>query len=193
MILYPNDVTFNNCIFSASEDKITENNNTLYAAPQVHWNISGTSYQNQKLTFNDCNFTANADVESSDTVYGIITGIDPVAYNNVLTVNGGQFTDKLDVGLITMYRGANWRVNNATINANLAFFWNGYSPTGGGEYVNIVIDGAEINGSQFMLAGDYSPAGSNLNRLEIAECLSPSKCKLYYVPLWSPRNRLCRQ
>ena len=166
-IIHPYDVTFNNCTFYASEEKISEGDNILIAAPSVAWNLSKTAYENQKLTFNDCLFTTSANVEASDTVYGISTGCDPVAYNNVLTVNGGQFSDTLDVGIKTQYRGGNWKINDATINADLAFYWTGYSPSGGNEYVDIVIDGARINGSQFMFAGDYTPAGSNLNKLEI--------------------------
>ena len=166
-IIYPYDVTFNSCIFTASEDKVTEKNNVLYAGPIVNWNISGTAYKNQKLTFNDCTFTANGNIEDADTVYGIYTGIDVPSYNNVLTVNGGTFSDKLDIGIKTVHRGGTWKIKDTTMNCDLAFSWNGYSPTGGGEYVNILIDGAKIYGSQFMEAGDYTPAGSNLNRLEV--------------------------
>jgi hypothetical protein len=165
-IWYPNDVTFNNCSFYASEKTIPEGNNILSAAPYVMWQSNYAKFSNQKLSFNDCNFTVGGDVEISDTVYGILTGLDDISYNNLLTVTGCHFSENLDIGIAMQYGGGNWIIKDSTYDSNLALSWiarTNYPNC----YVNILIDNVNINGQKFMNVEDSTPAESKFNKLEI--------------------------
>jgi len=156
-ILFPNDVTFDNCTFYATHkpraayyDKNTPHAETwISAAPFAIFSTSFDSYSNQKVIYNNCKFAADETISSSEKVYGIYTDFDKVTLNNVVTINGGNFSNKLNAGIV-MKAGGNLVIRNATIDAALPFILNGYISNWGDDVsFNVLLDGIKINSSAY--------------------------------------------
>ena len=169
-IYVPYNVTFDHCKFYATRKGASKATSTFHAAPFVAWNISQTFEKNQKLTFNNCIFMTGNDITPSDKVYGILTGYDNVDFNNILTVNGGNFSDKLAVGIGMQSRGGNWIIRNATFDAALPLSMKGFEDRWGNHSTfNIVIDSININSHNYIhVDSTKSPANNRISHQNIS-------------------------
>jgi hypothetical protein len=163
-IVWPHEVVFNRCEFSATREGSMGSGKHLSAAPLVAWNLSGTSEKNQNLTFNECIFRAGEDVAENELVYGILTGWDLPGYHNVLTVKGGHITKKIQVGIGMASRGGTWRIQGTRIEAALPFKWTGFKDALGEAYGDVRLDGVTITSLNYMYIEGYPHP--NQNRLE---------------------------
>jgi len=163
-IVWPHDVIFNQCEFFATGAGALGSGINRSAAPMVAWNLSTTAERQQNLTFNECIFSAGADVPENAVVYGILTGWDVPAYHNVLTVTGGQITKKIQVGIGMESRGGTWRLKGTRIAAVLPLRWTGFKDSLGEAYGDVRLDGVTIQSQQYMHIEGYPHP--NQNRLE---------------------------
>lgn len=161
-IVWPHRVTFEHCEFTALGNK--DKPPALQAAPFIAWNLSGTSEKNQSVTFINCKFNVADGVAPETKVNGIATGRDGVDYHNILTVQGGNFSKRINEAL-AMYRGGHWRIKDAVVESALPFAWTGFKDSFGDAYADIVIDGATIKTKKYMAIGGY-PDKNHPNRLE---------------------------
>lgn len=158
----PYNVTFDHCKFYATRKGATESTSIFTAAPVVAWNTARTSEKNQKLTFNNCIFTTGDDITPSDKVCGILTWFDNVDSNNVLTVDGGNFSDKLAVGIGMQSRGGNWIIRNATFDAALPLSMKGFQDSWGNHSTfNIALDSININSHNYIHVDSVRSPDSN--------------------------------
>jgi Pectate lyase superfamily protein len=163
-IVWPHDVVFDRCEFSATGAGAVGSGTNLSAAPLVAWNLSGTSEKHQNLTFNECIFRPGEDVPANEVVYGILTGWDVPGYDNVLTVKGGHITKKIRVGIGMASRGGTWRITGTRIEAALPLKWTGYKDALGEAYGDVRLDGVIIQSNKYMHIDGYPHP--NQNRLE---------------------------
>lgn len=169
-IVFPHNVTFDNCTFYATHKsraayyakQKASTSSWISAAPVTVFTTSYRTYSNQKVTYNNCTFTADETISSSEMVYGIYADYDPVNLNNVVTINGGNFSNKLNVG-IGMKAGGNLVVINATIDAALPLILNGYASNTVDVSFNVLLDGIKIKSSKF--ANIIGLAAVNNNKL----------------------------
>jgi hypothetical protein len=163
-IVFPHSVTFNDCVFRASSGGPSKHGVELHAAPFVAWNLSHTKKKGQSLTFNDCRFTCGEGTENDPSgCHGILTGWDDVDFGNVLTVNGGHISGSTDVGIATKYRGGNWVIKGALIEAALPFSWTGSRDALGNAHLDITLERVIVQSRRYMHITGYPHP--NRNRL----------------------------
>lgn len=70
-IVFPGKTTFEKCRFTLRPELGQKSSpHGKWAAIHVYWNISGTSYAHQSLSFTDCSFAIDRLVDPADTTYG---------------------------------------------------------------------------------------------------------------------------
>ena len=167
-IVHPFKVVFNNCEFSAVPEG--KGDKVLSAAPFIAWNLSKTTEKDQSVIFNNCKFRAGESARSfNGPVHGILTGWDPIDFNNILSVNGGYFSAQIDIGIATRFRGGNWRINGALMEAKLPFAWTGFETAEGKTDCNILINNVKIKSKKYMhITGYRKPTPNRLEHLNVA-------------------------
>lgn len=138
-ILYPKDVTFEDCIFElVAADR----------AIQVQWTGPLTP-TGQRLRFRDCDFRVAAGTPTGTRV-GIFTEADYRARDNRLIVEGGSISSDFQVGM-EMSQGGNWIVKETEIEAATAFSWNALHTQFGDETsAEIRIERVVFRGTTYM-------------------------------------------
>jgi hypothetical protein len=167
-MVHPFKVVFNHCEFSAVLEG--KGDDVLSAAPFIAWNISKTAEKGQLVIFNNCKFNSEVSARAfNGPVHGILTGWDPIDYHNILSVNGGYFSGQLDIGMATRFRGGNWRINGAVMEAKLPFVWTGFETPEGKTYCNIALNNLTIKSQKYMhITGYHEPMPNRLEHLNVA-------------------------
>ena len=166
-IYFPYNVTFDNCVFNATEMGLSEADRVLHAAPAVVWASQWQNQKNQNLLFKNCTYSVDYSVDPSDKVYGIYTDLDVIDSNNKLTVDGGIFSSNLDVGLY-MKGGGNWSINNANFNADLPISIYGYINKSNYLF-DVSLNNLAINSNKYInITGLPTPSGNKLTQRNIA-------------------------
>jgi hypothetical protein len=109
-IVFPTNMSFDNCEFIASEEVAA--GDQTFACAHVYFNVSGTAHYGQRLNFTNCRFSGDSTLEAGDTVYGIYsegdksfdTSLYTDAQRNIIDVDGCVFENSLDTG-IYLYQG----------------------------------------------------------------------------------------
>jgi hypothetical protein len=96
-ILFPHNVTFENCEFIVTR-KVTTNPHDFFAGADVWWQHPNYSLQkNQILTFNNCAFKVDKNFRKTDKIYAIYLREDAQSRNNRLIINGGNISPDFQV------------------------------------------------------------------------------------------------
>jgi len=153
-ILFPHDITFENCDFIITRED--ETSGGIYGV-QVWFNIGwAETQQNESLAFNNCRFSVNKDtILDEDDVYAIYMLHDSKDNNNVLTVNGGHISSDFDTGLY-MFEGGKWVIKNVTIEAPIPLSINGALKEWGENTFDVLIDGVNVLSDTCMYLQSYS-------------------------------------
>ena len=93
-IVFPGKTTFERCRFTLRPE-LNEPTPApkKWAAIHIYWNISGTSYRDQRLEFTDCKFDVDSQVGREDITYGIYAERDG-PLNNSLSLCDCTFSDR---------------------------------------------------------------------------------------------------
>jgi hypothetical protein len=93
-IVFPGKTTFERCRFTLRPE-LNEPTPApkKWAAIHIYWNISGTSYRDQRLEFTDCKFDVDDQVGPEDITYGIYAERDG-PLNNSLSLCDCTFSDR---------------------------------------------------------------------------------------------------
>ncbi|HEX9937373.1 MAG TPA: glycosyl hydrolase family 28-related protein [Longimicrobium sp.] len=122
-IVYPNDVTFANCIFELSG--VAESGDMDGAAAHIFWNLGGSeTVTGQRLRFIDCDFRVAPGVGSGLTLAAIYAQADDTAHDNRLIVLGGSVASRFNYGLY-MAQGGTWIIKETEIEAATGIYWLG--------------------------------------------------------------------
>lgn len=157
-LMFPKDVTFENCTFIATRKKAKNKKNIFHASPLITWSTKYFHGKNQTLTFTNCKFKVSKNIKDTHKVFGIYTNYDLAEDDNVLVVNGGHIEKGFDVGLGMASRGGNWRIKNTLIEADLAVSWDGFATKwGGAQFANIELNGIKVTGRKYMHIGHSQP------------------------------------
>jgi hypothetical protein len=163
-IFFPKRVTFSDCVFNAvteGYDKEVGNGKAI-ASPFIAWNISDTQEKNQSVTFNRCKFQVDDENKNSKFSYhAILTGWDDVEFNNVLYINGGVISEKIDVGISMMFSGGTWEIKDMDIGAVLAIQWTGFKDEIGNSFADISLKRIRFSGDRYMHIGGYTDSTEN--------------------------------
>jgi len=142
-ILWPGNLTFDNCTFTIS--KFSSAASEFYGF-DLWWNYPGDSiqYKNQSVTFRNCNFLTDSTLMASDEVQAIHTKYDSPDNNNILTIEGNSsISNDFDKGMF-MENGGKWIIRNLQNNAKLAMVF-----PGAGRIGDVSIDGMTVTGSKY--------------------------------------------
>jgi hypothetical protein len=138
-IVYPSDVTFENCVFElAAPDRAT----------QVQWE-GGLTPTGQRLRFRDCDFRVAAGTAAGTRV-AIYTEPDYKSRDNRLLVEGGSISSGFTIGM-QMGQGGVWVVKDTEIEAGTAFNWHALHTAGGlATTADIRIERVAFRGTTYM-------------------------------------------
>ncbi|WP_414585244.1 Calx-beta domain-containing protein [Scytonema sp. PCC 10023] len=96
-ILFPHDVTFDNCEFYVTR-KETGKPYSFFSAAYVWWQHPSYSKQrNQLLVFNNCLFKVDSNMKETDKTYAVYLRKDEESSNNRLIINGGDISKKFKI------------------------------------------------------------------------------------------------
>ncbi|MBD2277246.1 glycosyl hydrolase family 28-related protein [Aphanizomenon flos-aquae] len=91
-ILFPHNVTFENCQFTITR-KLTGEQYDFFAGADIWWQHPSFSNQtNQRLVFDNCDFNIDKNIQKTDQVYAIYLREDQEVNNNRLIVRGGNIS-----------------------------------------------------------------------------------------------------
>jgi hypothetical protein len=97
-ILFPHDVTFENCQFTVTRE-LTGRSYDFFAGADIWWqHPSFPTQTNQRLVFDNCDFNIN--IRKSDQVYAIYIREDEEINNNSLIIRGGNISESFLVPIV---------------------------------------------------------------------------------------------
>ena len=99
-IVFPHDVTFENCELYATR-KETGESYQFFSIADVWWQHPGYSTQkNQQLVFKNSSFKVDRNIKETDTTYAIHLRKDSPVNNNRLIINGVKFSKHFDAEIV---------------------------------------------------------------------------------------------
>ena len=91
-ILFPHDVTFENCQFTVTRE-LTGKEYDFFAGADIWWqHPSSPTQKNQLLIFDNCDFKVDNNIRKNDQIYAIYIREDQEVNNNRLIVRGGNIS-----------------------------------------------------------------------------------------------------
>jgi hypothetical protein len=164
-IIWPNDVTFRDCVFELSN--VAEAGAVDGAGARILWNTGGTADErDQRCRFLDCDFRVAAGVSSSLTLVGIHCDYDLPELDNRLIVQGGSISSAYDVGLV-MGQGGRWIVKETEIEAATGIEWNGVVNQWGTYTADIRLERVVFRGSTKYMHFSNSEATNILDHRDV--------------------------
>jgi len=141
-IVYPGDVTFQNCQFQI-DGKSDPAEKSKWSAIHLYWNVGGGKSRGQSLKLLDCDFTVKSGIADQDDTYAVYCEGDVAERNNRLLVEGGSISSAFDFGVM-MKQGGSVQVREVAIEAQTAMVF------GSAEKwpINALIDGVRIGGAK---------------------------------------------
>ncbi len=96
-ILFPHDVTFENCQFTVTR-QLTGQPYDFFAGADIWWeHPSFPKQENQVLVFDNCEFNLDKNIRKTDKTYGIYIREDEAANHNRLIIRGGSISNDFSV------------------------------------------------------------------------------------------------
>jgi hypothetical protein len=164
-ILWPNDVTFRDCVFELSN--VAEAGAVDGAGAHIVWNTGGsTEEQGQRCRFLDCDFRVAPGVSSGLHLVGIYCEYDLPSLDNRLIVEGGSISSAYDVGLM-MAQGGRWIVKETEIEADTGIDFNGLSNEWGAYTADLRIERVVFRGSSAYMRFSNSHAGNVVDHRDV--------------------------
>lgn len=100
-ILFPYNVTFDNCEFYATR-KETGRNYVFFSIADIWWqHPSYATAYNQSLVYKNCSFKVDSNIKQQDKVYAFYLREDLPLYQNKLEINQGVFDPEFDAAIIS--------------------------------------------------------------------------------------------
>ena len=98
-ILFPHDVTFENCEFYVTRQE-TGKPYDYFAVANIWWQHPGWKvFRNQRIVFNNCSFKVDSNIQKTDTTYAIYLQPDSPDNNNKLILNAAVISKEFDEAL----------------------------------------------------------------------------------------------
>jgi Pectate lyase superfamily protein/Calx-beta domain len=99
-IVFPHDVTFENCEFYATR-KETGESYQFFSIADVWWQHRGyRTQQNQRLIFKNSSFKVDSNINETDTTYAIHLRENSPVNNNRLILEGVKFSKEFDAEIV---------------------------------------------------------------------------------------------
>jgi hypothetical protein len=146
-IVYPHDVTFQNCVFEVAG--VTSVDGIDAAGANVYWNVSGSRKGGQRLRFLDCDFRVAPGVPAGLDLVGILVRPDELPLDNRLIVEGGSISSGFKYGL-WMDQGGRWIIKETEIEAATGFTWTGVVAWGAQWLADMRIERVVFRGTTYM-------------------------------------------
>lgn len=159
-IVYPHDVTFQNCVFEVSTE-VTSVEGVDSACANVYWYTADGPKGGQRLRFLDCDFRVAAGVPSGLDLVAILVRPDELPLDNRLIVEGGSISSGFKTGL-SMDQGGRWIIKDVEIEAATGFTWVGFVAWGVQRLADIRVERVVFRGATYMNIVTYD-AGNVLD------------------------------
>lgn len=164
-IVWPNDVTFRDCVFELTS--VTETGAVDAAAAHIYWNTGGSADErDQRCRFLGCDFRVAPGVSSGLNLVGIYCEYDLPSLDNRLIVEGGSISSAYDVGLV-MAQGGRWIVKEMEIEAATGIEWSGLANQWGAYTGDLRLERVVfLGGTRYMHFGNAA-AGNILDHRDV--------------------------